>query len=297
MNIVVAGGTGMVGRALVPALRARGHQVTVLVRDEARAPGQVRWGPNDEAPPGVIDAADAVINLAGANIAGARWSGHRKQVLLESRLQPTRSLVRALGATGRARRVLINASATGFYGDTGDSIVSEASPSGDGFLAEICRSWEAEALAARAAGIRVLCARFGVILGPGGALGRMAPIFRWGLGGRLGSGRQWMSWIGLRDVVAILLLAMDRAEIEGALNVCSPEPVRNVDFTAALGSALQRHVGLPVPALAISTLYGRMGKETLLASCRAVPDRLVQAGYQFIHPRLQDALPEGLAHP
>ena len=296
MKIVVAGATGMVGRALVPALAARSHAVTSLVRGEARGPDEVHWADGQKAPH-VVGAAEAVINLTGANIAGASWTAARRRILRDSRVLTTQRLVQAMAQGSGTKRVLVNASATGFYGDTGDVRVDESRGLGPGFLAGLCHEWEAAALAAEALGVRVVCTRFGVILGPGGALARMAPLFRWGLGGRLGSGRQWMSWIALADVVQGIIWAVENPALSGPINLVSPEPVTNKEFTVALARAVHRPVGLPVPAFALELLYGRMADEALLAGSRVAPAKLVSAGFSFRVRDLQDALSEGLVTP
>lgn len=285
----------MVGRALVPVLVARGHHVAVLVRGAARSAGEISWLPNGQAPVERLAQADGVVNLAGASIAGGRWTAKRRALLRKSRIGTTQALVLGLRTSARSGRVLVNASACGYYGNCGETVVTEEAPHGSGFLADLCRDWETAALAAEADGIRVVCPRFGIILGGGGVLARLEPLFRWGLGGRLGSGRQWMSWIALSDVVAGIVFALEADRLRGPVNFVSSQPIRNKDFTAELARALHRHVGLPVPAGALRLLYGSMADEALLASTRALPQGLSAAGFRFQRIQLQDALSEGLA--
>lgn len=298
MKIVVAGASGLVGTALVPALRAAGHDVVRLVRRAVRQNDEVAWDPAA----GEIDAArlgdvDGWVNLAGENLGEGRWTAARCERILRSRVEATRTLVAAMTRTARKPSVFVSASAVGFYGDRGDEVLTEAASLGRGFLPGVCLAWETHAVGAERAGIRTVLARFGVILAPqGGALGKMLPIFRVGLGGRLGSGRQWMSWIGIDDVVEILQRALTGMELSGPVNVVAPGAVRNADFTAALGRVLGRPAIVPVPGVALRLALGtRMADEALLASTRAEPARLVTAGYRFRHAEIEGALRAVLA--
>ena len=280
------------GQSLLPELRRRGFAVKTLVRRPAVRPDEVAWDGQGELPREALAGIDAVVNLCGANIGQGRWTAERKRLLRESRLTATGALARAFGPTGP--KILVNASAVGFYGSRGDEVLEEASGPGEGFLAGLCVDWEHAAIQARDAGARVACLRFGVVLGPGGALAQMLPAFRSGLGGRLGSGEQWMSWVALRDAVGALCHALLREDISGPVNVVSTHPIRNKDFTKKLCHEVSRWVGPPVPAFVLRALYGEMAQETLLASTRAVPSRLLASGFAFALPDVQDALAEAL---
>jgi uncharacterized protein len=298
MKILVTGSTGLVGSALANELKRDGHTVCRLVRPETnaespRAPEgfDVKWDPATEELGGAAVGADAVVNLGGASIAEGRWTAERKRRLRSSRVDNTRALVNALAKMAARPRVLISASAVGYYGNRGDEILREESGSGSGFLGELAKEWEAEANKAEALGIRVVLSRFGVILAKdGGALPTMARPFRSGAGGRLGSGQQWMSWITLTDVVAILRLALENGAVRGPVNVVSPEPIRNADFTKALAKALHRPALFPAPALALRLALGEMADALLLSSQRVVPEKLDKLRYRFVNPDLGAAL-------
>jgi uncharacterized protein len=296
-KIAISGASGALGTALRSRLERNRVRVTQLVRGPA-AGGQVRWDP--AANPAVASAAGleghtSVIHLSGASLTGQRWSDAYRQVLVASRVDSTRALATILAGLKRPPRTLIVASAVGVYGDRGDEVVGESSPLGQGFLAGLCRAWEAAAQPARDAGIRVVHARFGVVLGPGqGALAKMVPIFRLGLGGRLGSGQQWMSWISLEDAVAAIVFALKTQALAGALNVTSPNPVTNAAFTRELAKAVRRPAIIPAPAFALRLALGPMADEALLASIRAVPSRLIAAEFQFAAPNVGDALAAAL---
>jgi len=306
MKILVAGSTGLVGKALVAALVKDGHSVCRLVRPETNVRDDaggfnVAWNPETGELGGAAVGADAVVNLAGASIAEGRWTEKRKAELRSSRVDVTRALIEALGKMNVKPTVLISASAIGYYGNRGDEILSEESASGDGFLAEIAKEWEAEALKAEAWRTRVVLARFGIILArEGGALQKMVTPFKLGLGGRLGSGKQWMSWIALEDVVGILKLCLERtpiqgavnfAPVSGALNVVSPQPVTNAEFTKELARALHRPAIFPAPVFGLRLALGReMADALLLASQRVVPKKLDQIGYAFQYSKLMSAL-------
>lgn len=289
-TVAVSGASGLVGRALTAALASRQWKVIRLVRRPPRS-GEVRWDPGTEqVDAGGLAGCDAVVHLAGENI-GHRWTPARKRRIRDSRVAGTRILARALAGLDRPPAVLISASAVGIYGDRGDEELTETSPTGSGFLPDVGRAWEAAADAAREAGIRVVHPRFGIILTPeGGALSRMLLPFRLGVGGPLGSGQQWMSWITLRDVIEVLLWAVTTPTVEGPVNAVAPTPVTNADFARALGAALRRPAILPVPAFALELLFGQMARETLLASQRALPARLTAAGFPFRDPGLSAAL-------
>lgn len=296
----MTGATGLIGSALTRQLRDLGHRVTPLVRRPAQA-GEISWDPaRGRLEPGHLEGVDAVVHLAGENV-GARWTAARKQRIRSSRVQGTRLLSEALARTARRPAVLISASAIGIYGSRGEEILNENSPAGDAasdFLAEVGREWEAAAGPARDAGIRVVHPRFGIVLSPdGGALGKMLLPFRLGLGGRLGTGSQWMSWVSLDDAAGAVIHLLQLESFSGAVNVVAPEPVRNREFTAMLGRTLRRPAALGVPAGALRVLLGEMADGTLLASARVVPKRLLAAGYRFQHPDLPAALRHVLGTP
>jgi len=235
--------------------------------------------------------ADAVVNLAGASIAQGRWTTERKKLLLSSRVGTTRALVHALSKMAARPRVLVSASGIGYYGNCGDQVLTEESSLGQDFLSRLGQEWEAEAAKAEAFGIRVVRARFGVILAKhGGALPVMARPFLWGVGGRIGSGEQWMSWVTLQDVVGIVRFALENGAARGPLNVVSPQPVRNAEFTKVLAKILRRPALFPAPAFALRLLLGEMADELLLSSQRVLPAQLEKLGYRFLHPDLDAAL-------
>jgi uncharacterized protein (TIGR01777 family) len=295
MNVLVAGASGLIGRAVVSHLRAGGHAVRVLVRnrpDPAMTTAEVTWDPRrGRLAAAALDGIDAVINLSGENIAGGRWTAARRDLIRSSRVAATRTLVEAIAQAARPPTILISASGTGIYGDGGASELTERSPAGTGFLADVCRAWEAAGCGAATVGTRVVCTRFGLVLAPGGgALAKLRPVFKLGLGGRLGSGRQWMSWIALTDVVRAIETALIDWRWDGPVNVVSPEPVTNRQFTAALARALRRPAVLPVPRWALRLAFGDMGDETLLVSTRARPARLEEWKFGFALPTLEGAL-------
>jgi uncharacterized protein (TIGR01777 family) len=293
LRVAVTGANGLIGRALVPFLTSGGHHVVRLVRRRARGHG-VTW----DYPSGRIDSAglegmDAVVHLAGENI-GVRWTRERRRLILESRVIGTRFLAEALARLRLPPRVLVSASAVGIYGNRGDEILTEASPVQGGpedFLTEVGRDWEAAAEPARTAGIRTVTPRFGIVLTPaGGALGRMLTPFRLGLGGRLGSGRQWMSWVAIDDIVGGIHHALMTESLDGAANVTAPHPVPGREFAATLGRVLGRPSLLPVPAPALRLGFGEMADVALLSSTRVLPARLQESGYEFRYPELEGAL-------
>jgi len=298
MKIAVSGSSGLIGSALVSQLQSDGHTVLRLVRRVAVDPAtEISFRPAE----GVIGAAalqevDAVINLGGENIASGRWTKSRRERIGRSRVDTTVLLSRTLAQMKGGSRVLVSASATGYYGDCGDRAVDEQHASGDGFLADVCREWEAATAEAAAAGVRVAIVRLGVVLtSDGGALGKMLTPFRLGLGGKIGSGRQFMPWISLVDAVRAINWVLTNESARGPINLVAPTPVTNAAFTRALGKALHRPTFMSVPAPIIAALFGRMGRETLLSSCRVVPDRLVNSGFQFEHSSIEAAFAALLA--
>lgn len=326
MRILISGASGLVGSALIEYLgldalppraeRAIGvpgggraldevqraapssllpgpHEIVRLVRVPKRSDGtEITWDPSaSRLDPGALAGFDAVVHLAGESIAQGRWTERKKARIRESRVQGTRLLCEALARSDRPPNVLISASAVGYYGDRGAEELDEASGPGTGFLAEVCRAWEAATEPAAAAGVRVVLARFGVILAPhGGALARLLRLFRFGLGGRLGSGRQYFSWITLGDVVRAICFAVQNDSLRGPVNFVAPNPVTNRELTAAVGRALRRPTLLPVPAWALRLALGEMADQLLLCSTRALPRRLLEKSFVFQTPELQSAL-------
>lgn len=296
MRIVVAGSSGYIGTALLHRLNAAGHQIVRLVRSAPEQPDEVRWYPDQQRlDPGVLDGAQAVINLAGAGVGDQRWTPEYRALLRSSRIDPTTALAHGIAAASDPPRVLLNASAVGFYGDAGDTELNEASPPGQGFLADLCQAWEQATQPARDAGARVVQLRTGLLLGPhSGLLKRLLPIFELGLGGRLGSGRQWMPWISLADEVAAIEFLLGTDDLSGPVNLTGPAPVRNAEFARTLGLVLHRPALLPVPAAVLRLVLGEFAGESL-ASQRAMPAALATAGYPFQHDNLAAALGWALA--
>lgn len=286
MIIAITGGTGFIGNALVEALKARGDQVRLL----SRSRGPYLWDPLAGPPPAAaLDGADAVIHLAGETVS-QYWTAAAKRRIRESRVTGTRNLVEGLRRMSAPPRVLISASAVGFYGDRGDEPLDESSAPGTGFLPEVSQAWEAEANAASKLGIRVVTKRTGVVLHPGGgALAKMLPPFKLGLGGPLGSGRQWMPWIHLDDQIALTLFALDTPCLAGPVNAVAPNPATNAEFVRAMGRALRRPAFMPAPAFALKLALGEMS-QIVLSSQRVAPRALEQAGYEFRYSRLAEAL-------
>jgi uncharacterized protein (TIGR01777 family) len=287
MRVLLTGGTGFIGDPVARALRAAGHDVTIVSRHPGHVPAKsIAW---DAVRPAMRET-DAVVNLAGESIAGGRWTDARKRAILHSRVDATRTLVDAIADAPARPAVLVNASAIGFYGPRGDEELDESAPAGEGFLADVCRRWEAEAFRAQPLGVRVVALRLGVVLGPeGGALASMLLPFRAGLGGPLGSGKQWMSWIHRDDVVGLVLAALASDAYAGPVNATAPVPVRNRDFTAALAKAVHRPAFFRVPGIALRLVLGEMS-EMLLTGQRVVPAAATAAGYAFRHPDLPSAL-------
>jgi uncharacterized protein len=316
MKVLITGATGLVGTALVKSLVADGHSVCRLVRRESASPKKgagkkdstapssdarvvdVPWDPEASDglsmadSQGMIVGADAVVNLAGASVADGRWTQQRKMVLRSSRVKTTMALVTALGKLKIRPKVMVSASAIGFYGDRGDETLTEESAAGAGFLPKVTLDWEAEARKAEALGMRVVMTRFGIILAKqGGALPQMMKPFRLFVGGKLGSGRQWMSWVTLEDVIGVIRWALENDGVSGVMNVVSPKPVRNAEFTRELGRAMHRPSVFAAPAFALRMAMGdEMADEMLLASERVLPGRLKAMGFGFLHEELGDAL-------
>jgi len=291
MQIAISGSSGLVGLALVPFLTAGGHRVTRLVR-KAAGVGEIPWDPAG----GVrelshLEGVDAVVHLAGENIAAARWTAARKEKIRRSRVEGTRRLCESLARLSRRPKVLVSASAVGFYGNRGEEILREDSAPGSDFLAQVCRDWEAASEPASRAGIRVVHLRFGMILSPaGGALKKMLLPFRMGAGGRIGSGAQFMSWIAIDDIVGVIHHAIVTEALQGPVNAVAPTPVSNAEFTRTLARVLSRPAIIPLPAFAARLAFGELADALLLTSQRVMPTRLQATGYRFRHPELEAAL-------
>jgi uncharacterized protein (TIGR01777 family) len=299
MKALVTGATGLLGRALL----ARLSEPTVLSRDPDQASSllagvsALRWdAAREPAPPAALRGVEAVFHLAGEPLAEGRWTAEKKRRILDSRVLGTRNLVAGLAALpGPRPRVLVSASAVGYYGDRGDEQLDESAPLGQGFLAEACAAWEREARAAEALGMRVVCVRTGVVLAAaGGALARMLPAFRLGAGGPLGSGKQWMPWVHIDDVIGLFLHASHHEPLRGPLNAVSPQPVSNAEFTRTLGAALRRPALVPIPRVALRIVFGEMS-DLLFESQRVLPGVAQRTGYRFEHPELEGAVRAVLA--
>jgi len=291
LAILISGATGLIGSALAALLGAAGHRVVRLVRGENPAENEIAWNPAAERlDPARLEGFDAVIHLAGENIAG-RWTEEKKRRIRDSRIRGTRLLSAALSRLARKPRVLICASATGYYGNRGEEILTEASPFGEGFLARLCRDWEAATEPAAAAGIRVVNLRLGMVLSPkGGALATMLRPFKLGLGGPLGDGRQYVSWIALEDVIGVTVHALLSESLAGPVNAVTPNAVRNREFARTLGDVLGRPALLPAPAFVLRALFNGLADEVLLAGARVLPEKLERTNYTFFLPELENAL-------
>jgi len=291
LNILVTGSGGLVGSALMPRLAEQGHCVRPLTRAANARAGEISWNPPSEGPdPALLEGMDAVIHLAGESIA-SRWTEKKKRTIRESRVRGTGALAASLARMKKPPAVLISASAVGYYGDRGDEILREDSPPGDGFLAEVCRQWETAAEPASQKGIRVVHLRLGVVLsGRGGALGKMLLPFKMGIGGRIGSGRQYMSWIALEDVLQIIQFALTLDSLRGPVNAAAPNPVTNEEFAKTLGRVLNRPTFFSMPAFAARLAFGEMAEAVLLGGARVEPAKLIRSGYSFRYPHLEGAL-------
>jgi len=290
MNVLISGATGLIGSALIPELEAGGHGVTRLSRSQS-GPDTIRWDPEAGTIEGDLEGTDAVVHLAGESIAQGRWNPQKKQQILESRVKGTRLLAEKISGLPTPPKVMVSASAVGYYGDRGDEVLTEESSSGTDFLAGVCREWEAAAEPARQGGIRVVHPRLGIVLSPkGGALGTTLPIFKLGGGGKIGGGNQWWSWVALDDVVGSIVHALTEETVEGPVNVGSPNPMTNAGYTKVLGKVLGRPTILPLPAPAARAVLGEVADALLLASQRMEPARLEATGYTFRYPQLEGAL-------
>ena len=292
MKILITGATGLIGTALQKSLRKSGHELMLASRKEPKDKPWVQWDFDiGFAEPEDLEGIDAVIHLAGENISGLRWTDEKKKAIHDSRVLGTRNVVDTIANLKQRPKVLVAASAIGFYGDRGDDEMTETSTAGKTFLAEVCREWEAEARRAEDSGVRTVLLRTGIVLSKdGGALGTMLTPFKFGLGGVIGSGKQWMSWISLDDHIRVINYALENEKIRGAVNSVSPNPVTNEEFTSTMGEVLYRPTFIPVPEFAVHLAFGEMGDALLLDSMRVVPKRLQEADFEFNYPDLKKAL-------
>jgi uncharacterized protein (TIGR01777 family) len=299
MKILISGATGLIGTALIKSLEPQGHEIFRLVRHAPNSQQEVEWSPDRYSIAlARIEGFDAVVNLAGESVSEGRWTEEKKRRIRESRVKGTKLLGDALANLAQPPRTFICASATGYYGNRGDEVLTETSPPGTDFLAEVCTEWEKSTALATEKGIRVVNARFGIILDAnGGALAKMLPPFRLGAGGKLGSGEQWMSWVALDDVIGALEFALKSDSLKGPVNFVAPNPVTNAEFTKTLGKVLARPTLFPVPKFALRLLFGEMAGALLLSSQRVEPSRLQLAGYSFQFPQLRSALSHLLQGP
>lgn len=292
MKIAVSGSTGLIGSALVPFLKEQGHEVFKLVRVRADLlHDEIGWDPQRGViNPSLLEGMDAVVHLAGENIMG-RWTEAKKEKIRRSRVQGTKLLCQALGSLKHPPSVFVAASAIGYYGDRGDEILTEKSSKGNGFLSDVCQQWEEVSSPLKEKGIRIVNLRFGMVLSSkGGALKQMLPVFKWGLGGKMGAGNQWMSWIDIDDLIRIIDFALRKDQLAGPINAVSPNPVTNQTFTETLAKQLRRPAFMAMPAFAVKLVFGQLGTELLLSSERVAPRKLEEAGYPFAYPQLEQTL-------
>lgn len=292
MHVFVTGASGLLGKYLVGLLEAAGHQVTGLTRKNATGPGERVWDPSAEAlTPSLLEGCESLVHLAGESIADGRWSTAKKQKIRESRVHSTRLLAEAFAAMETPPKSFIVASAIGYYGDRSDEVLTEQSSPGTGFLPEVCEAWEAAADPARAANIRTVHVRTGIVLAKeGGALKAMLTPFKMGVGGIMGNGRQYWSWISLEDIARMFQFAVENEDIAGPINGTSPTPCTNLEFTKALGKAISRPTIFPMPAFAAKIVLGEMAEALILASARVIPEQAEKHNFEFIHADLADAL-------
>ena len=297
MKVLITGASGLIGQELQRSFADKGYEMLLASRKEPTDDQHIQWSIEDGfTDPEKLEGIDAVVHLAGENVSGFRWTEDKKKAIRDSRVLGTRNVVDAISKLKQKPKVLVAASAIGFYGERGDEEVTESSAIGDNFLAGVSKEWEAESRRAEDAGIRTVLLRTGIVLSKdGGALATMLTPFKFGVGGVVGSGKQWMSWIALDDEIAVINFAIENANLRGAVNAVSPNPVTNEEFTKALGEVLYRPTFLPLPEFAISMIFGEMGDALLLASTKVLPKRLEEAGFEFKYPELKPALEQALA--
>lgn len=296
MKILISGSSGLVGTALTLFLQAKGHELLSLTRSKNRE-SSIYWKPEEGLlDPEILNTVDAVIHLAGENLANKRWSPAQKRKILDSRVMGTQLLAETIANAEKPPKIWISASAVGFYGNSGDQFVDENSPAGTGFLADVCKRWEAATQKAENASARVVHLRTGMVLSSeGGALKKMLPPFRMGVGGQIGDGRQYISWILLEDMVHAIDHILNHDSLSGAVNLVTPEPVTNQQFTKTLGAVLHRPTLFPLPAFMAKILFGEMANELLLSGTRALPTKLLESGYSFLYPKLTEGVEHLLA--
>jgi len=297
MRVLITGASGLVGRELQKSFAAKGYDMLLASRSEPADEQHIQWTVEGGfAEPEKLEGLDAVVHLAGENVSGLRWTEEKKRSIRDSRVLGTRNVVTAISKLKNRPKVFVASSAIGFYGERGDEEITESSAAGDNFLAEVSKAWESESRRAEDAGIRTVLLRTGIVLTKeGGALGTMLTPFRLGVGGVVGSGNQWMSWISMEDHIAVINYVIENENIRGAVNSVSPNPVTNEEFTKTLGEVLYRPTFLPLPEFAVSMVFGEMGDALLLASTKVLPKRLEDAGFQFKYPQLKPAIENAVA--
>ena len=292
MKVLITGASGLVGTELQKSFAAKGYEMLLASRSESKDERHVQWSVEEGfAEPEKLEGIDVVVHLAGENVSGFRWTDEKKKAIRDSRVLGTRNVIDAISKLKDKPKVFVASSAIGFYGERGDEEVTESSAAGDNFLAEVSKAWESESRRAEDAGIRTVLLRTGIVLSKdGGALGTMLTPFKLGVGGVVGSGKQWMSWISMEDEIAVINYVIENENIRGAVNAVSPNPVTNHDFTKTLGEVLYRPTFLPLPEFAVSMVFGEMGDALLLASTKVMPKRLTDAGFEFKYPDLKAAI-------
>lgn len=290
MKVVVTGASGLVGSALVSSLESDGHEVIRLVRRAPNNPKEVRWDPNGQPDAALVESSDAVVHLSGETISGW-WTERKKSRILNSRVRGTETIAHAIARAQNKPKVFLSASGVGYYGSRKDEVLTEESTSGSGFLADLARQWEGATKAAERAGVRTVLLRISIVLAKqGGALPQMLPPFKMGLGGKVANGKQYWPWISIDDIVRVIRFAIENPNLSGPVNVCAPQQTTNKEFTKALGRVLRKPTFFPLPSVAVTLLLGEMGQEALLTSERVEPVKLKQAGFEFKHPEIEQAL-------